>query len=83
MLKSVIPPPPGVKESWALFTAPVEVSVVEAANRAEAQTPNLCSLPSIMPPASCPASLPVLCSSLAVTRAVEAAQTRTMTETIA
>ena len=52
MLKIAIPPPPGVNESWKEFTAPVEVSVVDAANSADAQMPNRCSLPSIMPPAA-------------------------------
>ena len=37
MLKIVMPPPPGENESWKELTAPVEVSVVDAANSADAQ----------------------------------------------
>ena len=32
MLNSAMPPPNGVSESWKQFTAPVEVTVVDAAN---------------------------------------------------
>lgn len=52
MLKTVIPPPPGVYESWKELTAPHDVRVVDTANRAEAQIPNRVSLPSIIPPAA-------------------------------
>ena len=46
----VIPPPRAVKLSWKLLTAPVDVSVVEVANSAEAGTPKRVSLPSIAAP---------------------------------
>ena len=57
--------------------------MVDTANSADAQMPNRCSLPSIMPPARCPAWLLTLCSSLTVTMATEAAQIRPITATIA
>ena len=47
MFTSGTAPPPGVKLSWAAMTAPVEVPVVEAANRPEAAAPNRTSLPSM------------------------------------
>ena len=44
-------PPRGVKLSWAALTAPVEVPVVDAANRPDAAGPKRISLPSTLPPA--------------------------------
>ncbi len=82
MLKTVSPPPNGVNESWKEFTAPVEVSVVEAANSELAAMPKRCSLPSIAAPAACRA-LPECCDSAKVSRAVEATQNRPITATIA
>ena len=55
MLTIVTPPPSGVKLSWKLLTAPVDVSVVDVANSVEAGTPNRVSLPSIAAPAACSA----------------------------
>ena len=52
MLKISSPPPSAVNEEWAASMAPVEVPVVEVANRDEAATPNRVSLPSIAAPAS-------------------------------
>ena len=43
-------PPSGVKLSWAESTAPVEVPVVEAANRPDIAVPKRISLPSMLPP---------------------------------
>src|SRR6478672_9311518 len=53
MLNIVIMPPNGVNESWKEFTAPVLVSVVEAAKVAESETPKRISLPSIAAPTAC------------------------------
>ena len=50
MLTSGTVPPKAVKLSWAEMTAPVEVPVVEAANRPEAVGPKRTSLPSRLPP---------------------------------
>jgi hypothetical protein len=50
---SVIAPPNGDSESWKQFTAPVEVTVVDAANSEQACGPNLVSTPSYVPCASC------------------------------
>ena len=43
-------PPSGVKLSWAELTAPVDVPVVEAANRPDVAVPKRTSLPSMLPP---------------------------------
>src|SRR5215470_13840245 len=53
MSNSAIPPPNGVSESWKQLTAPVEVTVVEAANTEQPGVPNLVSTPSYAPCASC------------------------------
>ncbi len=82
MLKIVRPPPKGVYESWKEFTAPVDVSVVEAAKRPEAAMPNRCSLPSIAAPAAFRAA-PPCCDSAKVISAAEATQNRPITATIA
>src|ERR1700733_4944355 len=52
MSNRAMPPPNGVNESWNEFTAPVEVTVVDAANREDPGVPNLTSLPSNAPGAS-------------------------------
>jgi hypothetical protein len=46
-------PPNAVYESWKELTAPVEVSVVDAAKVAESETPKRTSLPSIAAPMAC------------------------------
>ena len=46
------PPPGAVNESCIELTAPVDVPVVAAPNRAEAASPKRTSLPSMAPPAS-------------------------------
>src|SRR5262244_3213876 len=51
MLNSATPPPNGVNESWNEFTAPVDVTVVDAANSDDAGMPNATFLPSIAAPA--------------------------------
>ena len=50
MFTSTTPPPNGVIESCELFTAPVDVPVVEAAKAALPGIPNRTSLPSMLPP---------------------------------
>src|SRR4249919_1207125 len=52
MWKMASPPPSAEKEEWNELTAPVEVPVVEAANRADAASPKRVSLPSMDAPAS-------------------------------
>src|SRR5215469_15479933 len=49
MSNSAIPPPNGVSESWKQSTAPVDVTVVDAANTEQAGLPNLVSTPSYAP----------------------------------
>jgi len=56
MSSSAMPPPNGVSESWKQFTAPVEVTVVDAANSPQACGPNRASVPSVAPCASCAAA---------------------------
>src|ERR1022692_4446947 len=56
MSNSAMPPPNGVSESWKQLTAPVEVTVVEAANSEQPAVPVLVSTPSIAPCARCGAS---------------------------
>ena len=51
MLSSAMPPASGVRLSWALLTAPHEVSVVTVAKRIELVIPKRTSLPSMLPPA--------------------------------
>src|SRR5580704_1074488 len=55
MSNSAMPPPNGVSESWKQFTAPVDVTVVDAANTEHPGVPNLVSTPSVAPCASCAA----------------------------
>ena len=52
MWNSAVPPPSGVNESCAEFTAPVDVPVVEVAKSADAHSPKRVSLPSIAAPAA-------------------------------
>ena len=52
MLNIGIMPPSAVYESWKEFTAPVDVSVVEAAKVAELDIPNRMSLPSMAAPSA-------------------------------
>src|SRR6516165_6457785 len=59
MSNSAIPPPNGVSESWKQFTAPVEVTVVDAANNEQLGVPNLTSVPSAAWPAAIVAAPPV------------------------
>src|SRR5215467_3027191 len=59
MSNRAMPPPNGVSESWKQFTAPVEVSVVDAANTEQAGVPNLTSVPSAAWPAAIVAVPPV------------------------
>src|SRR5580658_6678771 len=47
MSNRAMPPPNGVSESWKQFTAPVEVTVVDAANTEQPGVPNLVSTPSM------------------------------------
>ena len=68
MLNSSRPPPTPVYDEWNESTAPVDVPVVETANRAEAHSPKRVSLPSIAAPAACRA-VPEWCTSRAVTAA--------------
>src|ERR1700683_532165 len=49
MSNKAMPPPNGVSESWKQLTAPVEVTVVDAANREQPDVPNLVSTPSAAP----------------------------------
>ena len=49
MSNSAMPPPNGVSESWKQFTAPVEVTVVDAANSEQPGCRTATSLPSIAP----------------------------------
>ena len=62
MSNSTMPPPNAVNESWNEFTAPVEVTVVDPANRDDPGMPNRTSLPSIAPCAACRA-VPACCHS--------------------
>ena len=50
MFTSGTAPPSGVKLSWALLTAPVEVPVVDAAKMPETGAPKRVSLPSMFEP---------------------------------
>src|SRR5215469_3619673 len=55
---SAIPPPKGVSESWKQLTAPVDVTVVEAANSEQPGVPNRVSVPSVAPCATTAAVAP-------------------------
>src|SRR5215472_2476443 len=84
MLNSAMPPPNGVSESWKQFTAPVEVSVVDAANTAQAGVPNLTSVPSAAWPAAIVAAPPVpVWASKKLSPPTEANQMTAMIATIA
>src|SRR5215469_9131647 len=52
MLNSTTPPPNGVNESWNEFTAPVDVTVVDAANSEDPGMPKATFLPSKAAPAA-------------------------------
>ncbi len=82
MSSSAMPPPIAVNESCAESTAPVEVSVVEAANRLEPGMPKRTSLPSIAPCASCSAA-PQLRASNQVMIETEVAHRPAITATMA
>src|SRR5580658_11308232 len=60
MSNRAMPPPNGVSESWKQFTAPVDVTVVDAANSEQAAVPNLVSTPSIAPCCSLFATPPIV-----------------------
>ena len=78
MSNSAMPPPNGVNESWNEFTEPVEVTVVDAANRDEPGVPNATFLPSIAPCASWGAS-PAPCASKIVMPTTAISQMTAMT----
>jgi len=59
MSSTVIAPPNGLSESWKQFTAPVDVTVVDAANTEQPGVPNLTSVPSAAWPANIVAVPPV------------------------
>src|SRR5580704_2350673 len=80
MSNSVIPPPNGVSESWKQLTAPVEVTVVDAANNEQPGVPNRTSVPSDAPPASWVAT-PPCCISKKLIPATAASQITAMTAT--
>src|SRR5262249_8794433 len=82
MLNSATPPPNGVYESWNEFTAPVEVTVVDAANSDDPGMPKTTFLPSIAAPAACAATPDPWCSKK-LTSAADAAHRITITERIA
>src|ERR1035438_10508155 len=78
MSNRAMPPPNGVNESWNEFTAPVDVTVVEAANSEEPDVPNATFLPSIAPCASWGAT-PAPCASKKLMPPTAASQMITMT----
>src|SRR5215475_7161815 len=82
MLNSATPPPNGVNESWNEFTAPVEVTVVDAANSDDAGMPNATFLPSIAAPAAL-AATPECWFSKTLIKAADASHRITITERIA
>src|SRR5229473_2704781 len=80
MSNRAMPPPNGVSESWKQFTAPVDVTVVEAANTAQPGVPNLTSVPSAAWPANTVAVPPVaVWASKKLIPPTAAAQMTTMT----
>src|SRR5579863_6576345 len=82
MSNSAMPPPNGVSESWKQSTAPVEVTVVDAANIEQPGVPNLVSTPSMAWPAATVATPPVLvCDSNRLIPPTARAQITTMTAT--
>src|SRR5215471_20054729 len=82
MLKSAIPPPNGVNESWNEFTAPVDVTVVDAANSDDPGMPNATFLPSIAAPAAVAATPECWCSKKLISD-TDASHKNTITERIA
>jgi hypothetical protein len=75
MLKISSPPPVPLNEEWKELTAPVEVPVVDTANKDEAHSPSRDSLPSMAPPAAWSAT-PGWFTSSAVTAITRATQIR-------
>src|SRR5215472_7670089 len=82
MSNSATPPPNGVSESWKQFTAPVDVTVVDAANIEQAGRPNLVSTPSNAPCARWVA-VPAPCASKKLIPPTAASQMIAMTATSA
>src|SRR5712691_5464861 len=82
MSNRAMPPPNGVSESWKQFTAPVDVTVVEAANNEHPGVPNRTSVPSAAPCASCGAT-PACCISKKLIPPTAASQMIAMTATSA
>src|SRR6185312_2158261 len=84
MSNSAMPPPNGVSESWKQFTAPVEVTVVDAANNEQPGVPVITCVPSAAWPASIVAVPPMLvCASNRLIPPTADAQMITMTATSA
>src|SRR6516225_61027 len=84
MSSSAMPPPNGVSESWKQFTAPVDVTVVDAANTEQPGVPNLTSVPSAAWPAAIVAVPPVaVCASKKLSPATATTQMIAMIATIA
>ena len=84
MSNRVMPPPNGVSESWKQFTAPVEVSVVDAAKTEQAGVPNRTSVPSAAWPAAIVAAPPVaVCASKKLSPATATTQMTAMIATSA
>ena len=73
MLTSGTAPPSGVKLSWALLTAPVEVPVVDAAKMPETGAPKRVSLPSMFEPEAPSASTRVFPSDSSSAASTDAA----------
>lgn len=82
MSSSAMPPPNGDSESWKQFTAPVDVTVVDAANSEQPGVPNRVSVPSAAPCASCDATA-ACCISKKLIPPTAAAQRITITATSA
>src|SRR6516165_11758003 len=82
MLNSATPPPNGVNESWNEFTAPVDVTVVDAANSDDPGMPKATFLPSIAAPAACVATPDPWCSKK-LSREADASHRIAITDTIA
>src|SRR5581483_4691952 len=80
MSNSAMPPPNGVSESWKQFTDPVDVTVVDAANKEQPGVPNRTSVPSAAPCASCGA-IPACWNSKKLIPPTAASQIITMTAT--
>src|SRR5215472_1055503 len=82
MLNSKVPPPNAVYESWNEFTAPVDVTVVDAANSDDPGMPNTTFFPSIAAPAAFSAT-PACWFSKKLTSATYASHKADITERIA